>query len=222
MAPGVVPLVVYQVMMGAPHVTLAVVEPFQSQLIDDCTDVTMIPTGSWYHALNFPADRVVAAATAGDVADCPSRSTAGVPTTGLYTFFTTSDDGSRLFIGDTLVVENNGVHGSQERSGVIGLQAGKHAFRVEYFEATGSATLAARYQGPGIAKQIIPNAALSYLPPCSADFDGSGGTPDAGDIDAFFDAWLFGDPAADADCSGGTPDTTDIDAFFVAWLAGGG
>jgi hypothetical protein len=57
--------------------------------------------------------------------------------------------------------------------------------------------------------------------PCPADFDASDGTPDAGDIDAFFLAWLNGDPTADTDCSGGTPDAGDVDAFFVAWLAGG-
>lgn len=57
--------------------------------------------------------------------------------------------------------------------------------------------------------------------PCAADFDASGGTPDAGDIDVFFAAWLAGDPAADTDCSGGTPDVGDIDVFFGEWLAGG-
>lgn len=57
--------------------------------------------------------------------------------------------------------------------------------------------------------------------PCPADFDGSGGTPDAADINAFFSAWLVGDPSADADCSGGTPDAADINTFFAAWLAGG-
>jgi hypothetical protein len=56
---------------------------------------------------------------------------------------------------------------------------------------------------------------------CAADFDRSGGTPDVSDIDAFFSAWLAGDPNADADCSGGTPDVSDIDAFFQQWLAGG-
>lgn len=57
--------------------------------------------------------------------------------------------------------------------------------------------------------------------PCVADFDGSGGTPDVGDIDAFFAMWLTGEPSADADCSGGTPDAGDVDAFFGQWLAGG-
>jgi hypothetical protein len=57
--------------------------------------------------------------------------------------------------------------------------------------------------------------------PCVADFDGSGGTPDAGDVDSFFVAWLSGDPSADADCSGGTPDAGDVDIFFIQWLSGG-
>jgi hypothetical protein len=57
--------------------------------------------------------------------------------------------------------------------------------------------------------------------PCAADFDNSGGTPDAGDIDAFFASWLMGEPSSDVDCSGGTPDAGDIDVFFLQWLAGG-
>jgi hypothetical protein len=56
---------------------------------------------------------------------------------------------------------------------------------------------------------------------CPADFDGSGGTPDVGDIEAFFTAWLSGVPSADVDLSGGTPDTADIEVFFQMWLAGG-
>lgn len=64
---------------------------------------------------------------------------------------------------------------------------------------------------------------LCFTPdcPCVADFDGSGGVPDAGDIAAFFAAWLLGDPASDADCSGGTPDAADVAQFFAEWLAGG-
>jgi glucose/arabinose dehydrogenase len=63
------------------------------------------------------------------------------------------------------------------------------------------------------------SAPLNVL--CSADFDNSGGTPDASDIDAFFTQWLVGDASADADCSGGTPEAGDIDTFFTQWLAGG-
>ncbi|RYF66625.1 MAG: hypothetical protein EOO39_22705, partial [Cytophagaceae bacterium] len=31
-----------------------------------------------------------------------------VPTDGIYTFYTSSDDGSRLYIGTTMVVDNDG------------------------------------------------------------------------------------------------------------------
>lgn len=57
--------------------------------------------------------------------------------------------------------------------------------------------------------------------PCAADYDASGGTPDAGDIEAYFTDWLAGVEKADSDCSGGTPDAGDIDVFFMQWLNGG-
>jgi hypothetical protein len=84
-----------------------------------------------------------------------------VATDGTYTFYTSSDDGSKLFIGTTEVVNNDGLHASQERSGTIGLKAGRHAIRVEFFEATGGEVLSVSYQGPGLAKQAIPASALS-------------------------------------------------------------
>jgi len=83
-----------------------------------------------------------------------------VPVEGIYRLFTTSDDGSRLLIGNTLVVNNDGAHGSIERSGTIALQAGLHAITVSFFENAGGETLSVRWSGPGIAKQLIPDANL--------------------------------------------------------------
>ncbi len=83
-----------------------------------------------------------------------------VPNDGTYTFSTFSDDGSKLFIGSTLVVNNDGKHGYQERSGTIGLKAGKHAITVTYFENLGDALFAVGYAGPGVLKQFIPASAL--------------------------------------------------------------
>jgi hypothetical protein len=75
---------------------------------------------------------------------------------------------------------------------------------------------------PGLLESVVTDPTCPVVTcPCVADFDGSGGTPDASDIDAFFTTWLLGDPLSDADCSGGTPDAGDIDAFFTEWLAGG-
>jgi glucose/arabinose dehydrogenase len=83
-----------------------------------------------------------------------------VPADGNYTFYTRSDDGSRLYIGSTLVVNNDGLHGAQEASGAIGLKAGKHAVIVTFFEHLGDAVLSVSYSGPGIAKQVIPATSL--------------------------------------------------------------
>ena len=84
------------------------------------------------------------------------------PTDGTYTFYTASDDGSQLFIGDLLVVDNDSIQSVQERSGEIGLKAGKHAFTVTYFERTGDEALTVSWAGPGINKQEIPASALSH------------------------------------------------------------
>ena len=83
-----------------------------------------------------------------------------VPTDGQYTFYTTSDDGSDLFIDNILVVNNDGLHGAVEKSGNIGLKAGLHYISVGYFQQGGGSTLNVSYAGPGVTKQIIPSSAL--------------------------------------------------------------
>jgi len=79
-----------------------------------------------------------------------------IETDGVYTFFTESDDGSRLYVGDTLVVDNDMLHPMTERGGVIALARGVHPIRVEFFEKTGGDGLVVSFKGPGTKKQIIP------------------------------------------------------------------
>jgi alpha-L-fucosidase len=85
-----------------------------------------------------------------------------VPQTGMYEFSTVSDDGSRLYIGDKLVVDNDGLHGSEEKTGVIGLAEGFHPIRVTYFEKTGGNELSVLYRGPDITNQEIPGTLLFH------------------------------------------------------------
>jgi alpha-L-fucosidase len=85
-----------------------------------------------------------------------------VPEDGLYKFSVASDDGSRLYIGDKLVVDNDGLHGSTEVEGQIILAQGLHPIRVDFFQGTGGLDLEITYSGPGIAKQRIPARALSH------------------------------------------------------------
>ncbi len=82
------------------------------------------------------------------------------PAKGVYTFYTNSDDGSQLFIGTTMVVQNDGLHPPQEASGTIPLKAGRHAIRVTMFESGGGEVLDVSWAGPGIAKTIVPAGAL--------------------------------------------------------------
>ena len=83
-----------------------------------------------------------------------------VPFTGSWRFFTRSDDGSRLYLDGSLLVDSDGLHAPVEQSGTRSLVAGIHDLRVEFFEAQGSAALEVGWQGPGVSEQLIPSSAL--------------------------------------------------------------
>jgi mono/diheme cytochrome c family protein len=85
-----------------------------------------------------------------------------IPKDGEYTFYTSSDDGSRLFIDDQTVVENGGIHPDQERNGKIKLSKGDHNIRVIYFDGGGNTALKVTWKGPGIKKEEIPTELLSH------------------------------------------------------------
>lgn len=79
-----------------------------------------------------------------------------IPVEGEYRFYTRSDDGSKLYVNGKMVVDNGGDHGVQERVGKIELTKGRHLIRIEHFNGSGGYWLEAYYNGPGLAKQIIP------------------------------------------------------------------
>lgn len=67
---------------------------------------------------------------------------------GTYTFTTTSDDGSILFINGTQVVNNDGLHATQTQSGTIDLDPGQYEITVLFFENSGADNLSATISGP--------------------------------------------------------------------------
>src|SRR5439155_23297865 len=85
-----------------------------------------------------------------------------VPQDGTYIFTTFSDDGSVLFLGKTLVVNNDGIHATQSASGSIPLKKGKHAVTVGFIQGGGGAELSVTWEGPGIKNGTIPAGALSH------------------------------------------------------------
>jgi len=86
-----------------------------------------------------------------------------VPQEGAYTFYSSSDDGTMLYLGDTLVVANDGAHRmTPEKSGTIALKAGMYPFRVNYWQGGGDAGLIVDWSGPNLTRQIIPPAAFFH------------------------------------------------------------
>jgi len=79
-----------------------------------------------------------------------------VPTSGRYTFSTTSDDGSRLYVGGRQVVQNDGPHGMVKKSGSVELPAGMHPILVTYCDQGGGDGLVVEWSGPGFREQKIP------------------------------------------------------------------
>jgi alpha-mannosidase len=85
-----------------------------------------------------------------------------VPTDGLYQFFISSDDGSKLHISDSLVVDNDGLHGSGDVAGEIALKAGVHALAIDMFQSKGGRDLTLSWRGPGFEKTPVPNEQLFH------------------------------------------------------------
>jgi hypothetical protein len=85
-----------------------------------------------------------------------------VPADGVYTFYTNSDDGSKLYIGDVAVVENDFNHPMSEIPGHIALEAGYHPFRLTFYQGHGDWGLEVSYEGPGLEKQVIPSDVLFH------------------------------------------------------------
>jgi hexosaminidase len=79
-----------------------------------------------------------------------------VSRSALYEFGLESDDGSTLSIGDRVVVDNDGFHGTEERTGMIALRAGHHPITVRFFQGGGGAALGIRYRFGNAPWQPIP------------------------------------------------------------------
>ena len=62
------------------------------------------------------------------------RGELAVDTPGLYHFGLYSDDGSKLYINGTLVVNNDGIHAAKGEHGSITLTAGTHPVEIHYFQ----------------------------------------------------------------------------------------
>lgn len=93
-------------------------------------------------------------------------------TTETYTFFTSSDDASYVWVGSNAVsgfttgnatVNNGGLHGTQERSGTASLTAGVYyPIRIQFGENGGGDVLTFNYSTPTITKTTTVTNRVFY------------------------------------------------------------
>jgi len=115
------------------------------------------------------------------------RGTVTAPESGTYTFVTTSNDGIRVRVGDSVVVENWTPHGATIDMGEIRLEKGhSYPLTIEYFQTLGSAVTKIAWILPSekdtLREQTLPPVKdyAVYLPAGTVWYDFWRGTTVAG------------------------------------------
>lgn len=137
--------------------------------------------------------------------------------TETYTFYTTSDDGVRLWVNGQQIINNWTDHAPTENSGTIALIAGQqYDIRMDFYENGGGTTAKLSWSSASETKKIIPQSQLFPAP-----FVGTG----TGLAAQYFDNIDFTsqkvvrtDPVVNFDWGTGSPDATmAADTFSVRW-----
>ncbi|MCW5942178.1 MAG: alpha-L-fucosidase [Fimbriimonadaceae bacterium] len=87
-----------------------------------------------------------------------------VQTPGVYEFSLTSDDGSKLLLGDKVLIDNDGLHSDVAKVGRIALAPGAHRIVLDYFNKTGGAALRLTWAKAGHRHRPIAGSELGRLP----------------------------------------------------------
>ncbi|MBM4073189.1 MAG: hypothetical protein FJ271_30340 [Planctomycetes bacterium] len=135
-------------------------------------------SGTYYDALNFMGKMVMrddaminfnfgmGAPVAGIAADTFSVRWLGKIQprfSETYTFFTTSDDGVRLWVNNQLIINNWTNHTATVNTGSIALVAGqKYDIRMEYYDNAGAAQAKLEWASASQGRQVVPQSQL-YL-----------------------------------------------------------
>ncbi|WP_433112132.1 RICIN domain-containing protein [Micromonospora sp. CA-246542] len=144
--PGVT-LRVYDVQV--PLSELCTLKPAQTPNVDK-----LMSTINWTSAADFGFDDNFVSQVLGNIT---------VTQAGSYTFRLSSDDGSRLTIDNTVVVNHDGLHGATPpKEGTVTLAAGLHPLRIDHFERGGDQQITLEWRTPGSSSFVlVPNSALS-------------------------------------------------------------
>lgn len=83
-----------------------------------------------------------------------------IPATGVYRFYTYSDDGSVLKIDGVTVIDNDGGHSARRREGKVALEGGFHDFTLDYFENYMGQQLEVGFTSREIPETLLPDSLL--------------------------------------------------------------
>jgi alpha-L-fucosidase len=81
---------------------------------------------------------------------------------GIYTFYLSSNDGSRLYLNEDLFIDNDGPHGNKEVLNAMALHKGAYPLQLFYFQWGGGLNLNVSWEGPGFEKTAIPTSVLFH------------------------------------------------------------
>lgn len=86
-----------------------------------------------------------------------------IPSTGSYTFYLTSDDGSKLYINNALVIDNDGLHSTRAYSNTVNLTKGKQLIKLDYFQGPRTRiSLVLEYSYGAYTRALVPTMVLSH------------------------------------------------------------
>jgi len=96
-----------------------------------------------------------------------------IPFTGDWTFALESDEGSVLYIDDSIALDHGGLHTRSTKFATLRLSYGFHPFRIEYFDQAGVACLKFYWRPPSGRLAVVPRQSLfRRIGVADADSDG--------------------------------------------------
>ncbi|MEO5997872.1 MAG: PA14 domain-containing protein, partial [Chitinophagaceae bacterium] len=128
--------------------------------------------GTWSNLPDFSSLTPVKSGTTSNISLSPRnrdkqyafvwQGSINIPTAGNYSFETSSDDGSKVYIGSTEVVNNDGLHGYKSSYGTIALSAGLNPITITFFQNDGDQYMELYWaSNTGISRQRVPDNVLS-------------------------------------------------------------
>ncbi|MEV4657080.1 ricin-type beta-trefoil lectin domain protein [Micromonospora sp. NPDC049301] len=132
-----------------PLSEICTLKPAQTPNVDK-----LMSTINWTSTADFGFDNYFVSQVLGNITTTQA---------GSYTFRLSSDDGSKLSIDNTVVINHDGLHGATPpKEGTVTLTAGLHPLRIDHFERDGGQQITLEWKTPGSSSfVVVPNSALS-------------------------------------------------------------